>query len=81
MDGIAVPSPQYTAGRDPSTEDYIGVVIIDGNKTCGELDLKCTVYNQTTYTARLTLQGLSRCASYTANLELLYSNILIKLMA
>ena len=76
MDGIVVPSPQYTVGSNQSTKDYTGVVTIDGNKTCGELDLKCTVNNQTTYTARLTLQGLSRCASYTADLELLYSNIL-----
>ena len=51
-------SPQYTADYNPSTEWFLGVLVIDGNKTGGTLDLSCVVESQTTYTTRLTIEGL-----------------------
>ena len=50
--------PQYMADHEPSTGWFLGVLVIDGNKTGGTLDLSCVVERQTTYTTRLTIEGL-----------------------
>ena len=50
--------PQYVADYEPSTGDFLGVLVIDGNKTVGTLDLRCVVERQTAYTIRVTIEGL-----------------------
>ena len=49
--------PQYTVGVDDNTGDFIGELVINGNKTCGTLDLRCELRGQTTYSTMLTIQG------------------------
>lgn len=53
-----VPSPQYTVGYDPSTGDYLGILMIDGNVTCGTLDIRCAVEGLTIFSTSITVQGL-----------------------
>ena len=50
-------SPQYTVGVDDNTGDFIGKLVINGNETCGTLDLRCELRGQTTYSTTLTTQG------------------------
>ena len=50
--------PRYTVGYEPSTDEFLGVLVIDGNKSGGTLDLSCEVESQTAYTTRLTIEGL-----------------------
>ena len=49
--------PQYRVTVDDNTGDFIGQLVINGNETCGTLDLRCVVYRQTAYSTRLTIQG------------------------
>ena len=54
---LVLPGPSYEIVHYPSTGDLIGILVIDGNRTCGMLDLRCTVESQTIYT-RLSIEGL-----------------------
>ena len=59
MNGSVVPpGPLYQIGYDPSTGDLLAILTIDGNETCGILDLSCRVEGKPIYTARLTIEGL-----------------------
>ena len=49
--------PQYAVAVDHNTGDFIGKLVINGNETCGTLDLRCVVYRETTYSTTLTIQG------------------------
>ena len=56
---IPVVSAQgYTTKIDPNTQDLIGILEIDGNETYGALNPSCRVWNQTTFTTRLVIEGL-----------------------
>ena len=55
---VPILPPQYKVDYEPSTGDFLGVLVIDGNKTGGTLDLSCEVESQTAYTTRLTIEGL-----------------------
>ena len=55
---VLILPPRYTVDYEPSTGDFLGVLVIDGNKTVGTLDLSCEVERQTAYTIRLTIEGL-----------------------
>ena len=46
--------PLYDTRVDSSTGDFLGILTIDGNKTCGVLN----VSGRTVYTERLTIEGL-----------------------
>ena len=50
--------PQYKVDYESSIGDFLGVLVIDGNKTGGTLNLSCVVERQTAYTTRLTIEGL-----------------------
>ena len=43
---------------DPSTGDLIGILTIDGNKTCGIVNVSCRLEGQIVYTERLNISGL-----------------------
>ena len=58
MNGSAVPPGHYQIGQDPSTGDLLGILTIDGNETCGILDVSCRLDGQTVYTERLNIEGL-----------------------
>ena len=59
MDGSLVwQHPLYKTGVDPSTGDFLGILTIDGNETCGVLIMSCRVGAQIVYTERLTIEGL-----------------------
>ena len=59
MNGYPVPpGPLYQVEYDPSTGDLLGILIIDGNETCGVLNVSCRVEGQIVYTERLTIEGL-----------------------
>ena len=49
--------PLYRTGVD-SNGDFLGILTIDGNETCGVLNLTCIVERQIVYTERLTIEGL-----------------------
>ena len=55
--------PLYTVGYESITGEYLGVLVIDGNKSGGTLNLSCKVERQTAYTTRLTIEGLWRFAN------------------
>ena len=50
--------PLYKTGLDPSTGDFLGILTIDGNETCGTMNVSCRVGTQIVYTERLTIEGL-----------------------
>ena len=50
--------PLYTVGYEPITGEYLGVLVMDWNKSGGTLNLSCEVESQTAYTTRLTIEGL-----------------------
>ena len=50
--------PLYTVDYEPITGEYLGVLVIDGSKSGGTLNLSCEVESQTAYTTRLTIEGL-----------------------
>ena len=54
---LVFPGPSYEIVHYPSTGDLIGILVIDGNRMCGMLDLRCRVESQTIYT-RLSIEGL-----------------------
>ena len=59
MDGYPVPlGPLNQYEYDPSTGDLLGILIIDGNETCGVLDVSCRVEGQIVYTETLAIEGL-----------------------
>ena len=59
MNGYLVtPGPLYQVEYDPSTGDWLGILTIDGNETCGILNVSCRLEGQTVYTERLTIEGL-----------------------
>ena len=51
-------TPQYEVKINPTTSDFLGILMINGSKVLGTLDLSCTVHDQTMYTSRLIIQGL-----------------------
>ena len=55
---VVLPGPRLQYGYDPSTGDLLGILTIDGNETCGILDVSCRVVGQTVYTERLNIEGL-----------------------
>ena len=55
---LVVPGPLYKVGYDPFTGDLLSVLTIDGNETCGVLNVICRVGGQIAYTERLTIEGL-----------------------
>ena len=55
---VPILPPQYTDNYEPSADEFLGVLVIGGNKTVGTLDLSCEVERQTAYITRLTIQGL-----------------------
>ena len=54
-----VPSPQYTVGYDPSTGDSLGMLIIDGNRDYGTLDVRCAVEGLTIFNTTISIQGIT----------------------
>ena len=50
--------PLYRTRVDPSTGDFLGILTIDGNETCGNMTVICRLEGQTVYTERLTIEGL-----------------------
>ena len=50
--------PLYRTRVDPSTGFFLGILTIDGNETCGVLNVTCIVGTQIVYTERLTIEGL-----------------------
>ena len=50
--------PLYRIGVDPSTGEFLAILTIDGNETCGVLNVSCRVVGQIVYTERLTIEGL-----------------------
>ena len=55
---VVVPGPLYKVGYDPITGDLLGILTIDGNETCGVVNVICRVGGQIVYTERLTIEGL-----------------------
>ena len=61
MNGSLVPpGPLYQFELDRSTGDilFLAILTIDGNETCGVLNVSCTLERQIVYTERLTIEGL-----------------------
>ena len=59
MNGSVVPpGPLYQFEYDPNTGDFLGILKIDGNETCGSMNVSCRVEGQTVYTERLNIEGL-----------------------
>ena len=59
MNGSVVPpGPLAQYEYDPSTGDWLSILTIDGNETCGIMDVSCRVEGQTVYTERLNIEGL-----------------------
>ena len=60
INGSQVPTgPLIQIGYDLSTGDLLPMLTIDGNKTCGSMNVSCRVEGgQTVYTERLTIEGL-----------------------
>ena len=54
---LVPPGPLYQIEHDSITGDLMSILVIDGNNTCGTLDLKCTVETSTIFAIRLTVQG------------------------
>ena len=58
MDGYPVPSgPLNQYEYDHSTGDLLGILTIDGNETCGIIDVSCKLEGQTVYSERLIIEG------------------------
>ena len=57
-DSVVWQHPLYKTGVDPSTGDFLAVLTINGNETCGILNVTCRVGAQTVYTEQLTIEGL-----------------------
>ena len=57
-DSVVPPGPLYQVGYDPSTGDLLSILTIDGNETCGIVDVSCRLEGQTVYTVRLNIEGL-----------------------
>ena len=55
---VPILPPRYTVDYELTTGDFLGVLVIDGNKTVGTLNLSCVVERQTAYNTRLTIEGL-----------------------
>ena len=55
---LVVPGPLYKLGYDPITGDLLGILTINGNETCGVVNVSCRVEGQIVYTERLTIEGL-----------------------
>ena len=51
-------SPPVYIVSDLDTGDLQGLLTIDGNETCGTLQLNCTAGAKTIYVIRLTIEGL-----------------------
>ena len=59
MDGsIVPPGPLYQFKFNPSTGEVLGMLTIDGNETCGVLNVSCRLEGQIVYTEGLTIEGL-----------------------
>ena len=58
MNGSPVTPPWYRTKYVASTGDWLAILTIDGNETCGIMDLSCRVEGQTVYTERLDIEGL-----------------------
>ena len=50
--------PLYKTGVDSNTGDFLGILKIDGNETCGNMTVSCRVEGQLVYTENLTIEGL-----------------------
>ena len=57
-DSVIWQHPLYQTRVDPTTGDFLGILTIDGNETCGVLNVSCRVVGQIVYTERLTIEGL-----------------------
>ena len=55
---LVLPGPLYQIGHDPSTGDLLSLLTIDGNETCGIMNVSCRLEGQTVYTERLNISGL-----------------------
>ena len=55
---VVLPGPLYRVAYDPSTGDLLGILTIDGNETCGIVNVSCRSVGQTVYTMRLNVEGL-----------------------
>ena len=55
---VILHGPLYQVGYDPSTGDLLGTFTIDGNKTCGFMNVSCRVEGQTVYNVQLNISGL-----------------------
>ena len=59
MDGYPVPVGRlYQFEYDSSTGDLLSLLTIDGNETCGVLNVSCRLEGQVVYSERLTIEGL-----------------------
>ena len=50
--------PLYDTRVDSSTGNFLGILKIDGNETCGNMTVSCRVEGQIVYTENLTIEGL-----------------------
>ena len=65
MNGSLVPpGPLYQFKLDPSTGDILGILTIDGNETCGNMNVTCRLEGQIVYTETLTIEGITWHATY-----------------
>ena len=55
---VVPPGTLHHIRYDPSTGDLLAILTIDGNETCGIMDVSCRVEGQTVYTERLNIEGL-----------------------
>ena len=55
---VVPPGPLAQYDYDPSTGDVLAILTIDGNETCGIMNVNCTAVGQTVYTERLNIEGL-----------------------
>ena len=58
MNGSVVQYPLYNTRVDLGSGGFLGILTIDGNETCGVLNVICRLEGQTVYTERLTIEGL-----------------------
>ena len=59
INGSVVPAgPLAQYEYDPSTGDVLAILTIDGNETCGIMNVNCTAVGQTVYNERLNIEGL-----------------------
>ena len=65
-----VPSPQYTVGYDSTTEDYLGILMVNANVTCGTLDVRCAAEGLIIFNTSITVQGLQLLLLFVYKLTL-----------